>query len=92
MITARFMRQNFFSFQPTHTIWLAANHKPVIRNTDVAIWRRIRLVPFDVVIPPQDRDSDLPDKLKAELPGILAWAVRGCLEWQEQGLAAPPRR
>lgn len=89
MITARFMRQNFFSFQPTHTIWLAANHKPVIRNTDVAIWRRIRLVPFDVVIPPQDRDSDLPDKLKAELPGILAWAVRGCLEWQEQGLNAP---
>ncbi|MCH7817878.1 MAG: DNA primase, partial [Proteobacteria bacterium] len=55
----------------------------------MAIWRRIKLIPFDVVIPEQDRDSDLPRKLNAELPGILAWAVRGCLEWQKAGLAAP---
>ena len=88
-ITARFMRQNFFEFEPSHTIWLAANHRPVIKGTDVAIWRRIKLIPFDVVIPEQDRDSDLPEKLKAELPGILAWAVRGCLEWRKKGLAAP---
>ena len=88
-ITARFMKQNFFEFEPSHTIWLAANHRPVIKGTDVAIWRRIHLVPFDVVIPPENRDHSLPAKLKDELPGILAWAVRGCLEWQKEGLAAP---
>ena len=88
-ITARFMKKDFFEFEPSHTIWLAANYKPVIKGTDVAIWRRIRLIPFDVVIPTENRDHDLPEKLKAELPGILAWAVRGCLEWQKDGLAAP---
>jgi len=90
-ITARFMRRDFFSFDPTHKIWLAANHKPIIRGTDHGIWRRIRMVPFEVTIPASEQDPTLSDKLRSELPGILAWAVRGCLEWQQTGLAAPEK-
>jgi putative DNA primase/helicase len=86
---ARKMRQDFFEFRPTYKIWLAANHKPTIIGTDLAIWRRIRLVPFTVVIPPEERDPHLPDKLRAEASGILAWAVQGCLDWQRQGLGIP---
>ena len=89
IIKARFMRQDFFQFEPTHKIFLAANHKPAIRGQDVAIWRRIKMVPFDVQIADADKDPHLADKLRAEMPGILAWAVRGCLDWQRQGLAAP---
>ena len=56
----------------------------------MAIWRRLKLVPFKVVIPPAERDKHLPEKLRDELPGILAWAVRGCLDWQRHGLGEPP--
>ena len=83
---ARFMRQDFFEFEPTHKIFLAANHKPIIRGNDEAIWRRIRLIPFEITIPPEERDHQLPEKLAAELPGILNWALEGCLKWQKQGL------
>jgi P4 family phage/plasmid primase-like protien len=88
-VTARFMRQDFFTFMPTHKVLLAANHKPVINGTDHAIWRRIKLVPFEVVIPNKAQDKQLPEKLKEELPGILAWAVRGGLAWQKEGLGEP---
>ena len=88
-IKARRMNEDFWSFKPTHQLWLAANYKPVIKGTDLAIWRRIRLVPFDVVIPPAERNKKLPAELRAELPGILAWAVRGCLAWQKDGLELP---
>jgi P4 family phage/plasmid primase-like protien len=88
-ISARFMRQDFFQFKPTHKVVLAANHKPIVRGTDFAIWRRIKVIPFVVTIPPEEQDRSLPDKLRAELPGILAWAVEGCLEWQEYGLGEP---
>ncbi len=88
-ITARFMRAEFFDFKPTHKLWLSTNHKPEIRGTDNAIWRRIRLVPWSVAIPPAERDRKLPEKLRGELPGILAWAVGGCIEWQRDGLRAP---
>jgi putative DNA primase/helicase len=68
---------------------MATNHKPVIRGTDEGIWRRIRLVPFTVIIPEEEQDTTLPETLRAELPGILAWAVRGCLAWQQEGLPVP---
>jgi putative DNA primase/helicase len=88
-ITARRMKEDFWTFWPTHKIFLATNHKPVIRGTDHAIWRRPKLVPFKVTIPQHEWDTTLPDKLKAEWPGILAWAVQGCLEWQTSGLGIP---
>jgi putative DNA primase/helicase len=88
-ITARFMRAEWFDFKPTHKLWLSTNHKPEISGTDSAIWRRIRLVPWSVTIPPGEQDKKLPAKLRAELPGILAWIVRGCLEWQREGLQPP---
>lgn len=88
-IAARFLRREFFEFSPTFKIWMYGNHAPAIRGTDEGIWRRMRRVPFTVTIPEADRDPDLINKLKAELAGILAWAVRGCLDWQRQGLGMP---
>ena len=86
---ARFMRQDFFQFEPTFKLFLAANHKPVIRGTDWAIWRHVKLIPFTVTIPEAEQDKSLGEKLRAELPGILAWAVAGCLAWQREGLSVP---
>ncbi len=88
-IAARFLFKELFEFHPTFKIFLAANHRPSIRGQDHAIWRRIRLIPFEVTIPAEERDRDLATKLRTELPGILAWAVRGCMEWQHRGLAEP---
>jgi putative DNA primase/helicase len=88
-LKARRMREDYWEFQPSHKTWLAANHKPQIRGTDYAIWRRIRLIPFTVTIPDEQQDRNLPEKLRAELPGILAWAVEGCLAWQREGLQTP---
>lgn len=88
-IRARRMRQDFYEFEPTWTLFLAANHKPEVRGTDHGIWRRISLVPFEVTIPDAEQDRELPDKLAAELPGILRWAVVGCLDWQQHGLEQP---
>src|SRR5439155_4535552 len=85
-LSARFMRAEWFDFKPEFKLWLATNHKPVIRGTDKAIWDRIRLVPFNVRIPDGEQDKGLGAKLRAELPGILAWAVEGCLAWQRDGL------
>ena len=76
-------------FQPTHKLWIGGNHKPVIADASLAIWRRIKLIPFTVTIPDAEIDQDLPLKLEAELPGILAWAVEGCLVWQKEGLKEP---
>jgi putative DNA primase/helicase len=88
-VRARKMRQDFFEFCPSHKIFLAANHKPVVRGCDLAVWRRIKLVPFAVTIPDKDKDKTLPAKLVGELPGILAWAVEGCLQWKRHGLDEP---
>lgn len=85
-ITCRRMREDYWEFRPTHKLLLGCNHKPRIIGTDWAIWRRIRLIPFDVTIPKDQQDSDLGEKLAAEAPGILAWAVRGCRAWQQHGL------
>jgi len=88
-IRARRMREDFWEFEPTHKIILAANHKPAVRGTDYAVWRRIKLVPFTVTISPEEKDKDLAEELKGELPGILNWALRGCLDWQRYGLGEP---
>ena len=88
-ITARFLYQEFFTFLPQFKIFLAANHKPVIWGTDDGIWRRIRLIPFTETIPVSEQDKNLLAKLRSELPGILNWAIEGCLAWQRSGLGEP---
>jgi putative DNA primase/helicase len=89
-LTARFMREEFFDFKPSHRIIIRGNHKPTISGTDDGIWRRLRLVPFTVAIPADEQDRNLLVKLQAELPGILQWAIAGCAEWQRDGLNPPP--
>jgi putative DNA primase/helicase len=91
-IKARRMREDFWQFLPTHKLWLATNHKPAIRGTDHAIWRRIHLIPFDVRFNADSDnkpDPELPEKLKSEWPGILNWVVFGCLWWQHDRLNMP---
>lgn len=89
-VKGRRMREDFHEFAPSHKLWLSANHKPTIRGGDHAIWRRIKLIPFTVTIPDAEQDHQLKDKLRAELSGILNWALEGCLAWQLQGLEPPP--
>jgi putative DNA primase/helicase len=89
-ITARRMREDFWQFNPSHKIALVTNHKPTIKGTDHAIWRRLRLIPFNVCFPEEKQDKSLAEKIRAELPGVLAWMVQGCLIWQKHGLADPP--
>jgi putative DNA primase/helicase len=88
-VKARRMRQDFFAMIPTWKIFLAANHRPVIKGGDLAVWRRIKLVPFTVTITDAEKDKQLADKLKTEAPGIMAWCMRGCLAWQKDGLQEP---
>ena len=88
-ITARHLYREPFDFRPVFKLWFYGNHKPVIRGTDEGIWRRPRMLPFTVQIPEAEVDRALPDKLRAELPGILAWAVKGCRRWQAEGLGIP---
>jgi putative DNA primase/helicase len=88
-VKARRMREDFWSFDPSHSIVMHTNHKPVVRGTDEGIWRRLRFVPFDVVIPEDERDGKLPERLALEADGILAWCVGGFRQWQDRGLADP---
>lgn len=88
-IRARRMREDFWEFLPSHTFFLATNHRPNVREMDHGIWRRIKLVPFLVTIPPERQDKQLTEKLHAEAAGILRWAVDGCLAWQKHGLVEP---
>jgi len=91
-IRARFLYQESFEFVPQFKLWLAANQAPVVGADDDSIWRRIIRVPFDQVIPQENRDRTLKDRLKDPVisgPAILAWAVRGCLRWLKQGLHVP---
>jgi P4 family phage/plasmid primase-like protien len=90
VIRARRLYENNWQFKPTHKILLCTNHKPVIRGTDHAIWRRIHLIPFGVKIPADRKQKNMPDRLAAEYPGILAWCVKGCIEWQRDGGLEPP--
>ncbi|WP_162559675.1 phage/plasmid primase, P4 family [Methylobacterium radiodurans] len=88
-ITARFMRQDLIQFMPQFKLWLYANHFPKVRATDNAFWRRIRVLPFINVVPEGTAKKGLPERLRAELPGVLNWAVAGCLAWQREGLEPP---
>lgn len=85
-ITARFMRQDYFSFLPTHKLVMSTNHRPVIKGNDAGIWRRVRLVPWETT--PRTIDTTLGEQLAKEGPGILRWLVEGCLQWQRDGLGS----
>ena len=88
-IAARFLFGEYFDFKPQFKLFLGTNHKPVIKDTTHAMWRRIRLIPFPVQIPEAEQDKGLAAALLGEAPGILAWAIRGCLSWQHGGLSVP---
>jgi len=88
-VSLRPLYKNAFSFKPTHKIWLAFNHKPVITDDSPGMWRRIRLIPFNAKFDGAQADRDLLQTLKAEAPGILNWAIAGCLAWQKEGLGIP---
>lgn len=88
-VTARKLYGDEFEFKPEFKLWMAANHKPIIRGTDTGIWRRIHMIPFTVQIPEEKIDRRLKYKLRAELTGIFRWVVEGCLLWQREGLKMP---
>lgn len=90
-IRANFMHQETFEFRPEFKVWLSTNHKPVITGTDLGIWQRIRLIPFNVQIPDNERDGAFKTRLResAALSGILNWAIEGALLWQQEGLKPP---
>lgn len=88
-IVGRRLYSEYEEFTPVAKFWLATNHKPALSAGDSALWRRVQLVPFAVTIPEAERDDQLNEKLLAEFPGILAWAVRGAVAWNEQGLNPP---
>ena len=83
------MRQDFFTYEPEFSLFVAGNHKPSFRGVDEAIRRRVLLLPFLQNIPASERDPELPQKLRAEWPAILRWMIDGCLEWQRDGLKPP---
>lgn len=89
LIDARWMGGNPFTFSPTHKLWIAGNHRPRAMGTDHGFWRRVHFIPFTVTIPEEHRDPRLREKLRAELPGILLWAVQGCQAWVSGGLKPP---
>lgn len=88
-IKVRHLYQNEFEYVPTYKLFIASNHKPIIRGTDNAIWDRIKLIHFGVRIPEENLDKEMASKLLDELPGILAWAVEGCIKWRHSGLGDP---
>lgn len=90
-LKARRMREDFWSFDPSHTFVMLTNYKPIVTGTDEGIWRRLRLIPWDVIVPEEERDEQLPDRLALEHDAILAWLVGGYLAWREHGLAEPQR-
>jgi len=88
-MTARFLYGEYFNFTPTFKIFMATNHKPVIKGTDHGIWRRIKLIPFTTRITEDKQDKDLESKLITEASGILNWLLEGVARWKNEGLVAP---
>lgn len=89
VITARKLYENEIEYTPEFKLWMSMNYKPVIRGTDLGIWRRVRLIPFTTTIPDEKIDRNLKYKLRQELSGIFKWAVEGALLWQREGLKTP---
>jgi len=87
-VTARFLHSEFFTFVPVAKFWLSVNHKPMVNDDSTGFWRKIRLIPFTQTFEGR-ANKDLKAELRREYPGILAWMVRGCLAWQDRGLAPP---
>lgn len=85
-VTARFLHANEFEFTPKFKVWMATNHRPIIRGTDKGIWRRIRLIPFEREFTEEEVDLDLTSKLLAESDGILQWMLKGLEMWQKERL------
>ncbi len=88
-IEANLMHKNPITFDPSHTLIMLTNHLPLVSGDDPAVWRRILVVPFDVVIPEEERDGGLPDRLKKAAPAVLEWAYEGWHQYMEKGLAPP---
>lgn len=88
-VNAKLLYRNPIEFEPSHTLIMLTNHLPKVRSDDPATWRRILAVPFDVVVPPDQRDLELPEKLRGAAEAILAWLWQGWLDYQRQGLAPP---
>lgn len=88
-VTARKLYSEEFEFKPEFKLWMATNHKPIIRGTDTGIWRRIHMIPFTVAVDDDKIDKNLPYKLKAEMTAIFKWIVDGCMLWQKEGLKMP---
>jgi putative DNA primase/helicase len=88
-ITARHLYKNWFEFQPAAKYWLFTNFRPRVADSSFGFWRRVRLIEWTQRFDGAKDDKDLEQKLRQELPGILAWIVRGCVEWQKQGLVTP---
>ena len=86
---ARFMRAEFFEFQPQLKIWISSNNRPNITDTTRGMWRRVRAIPFDYRIPEKDQDKHFEERLRVEWPGILNWALAGCAAWLKDGLETP---
>jgi putative DNA primase/helicase len=89
-VVVRFLHREYFQYVPEYKVFMATNHKPQITGTDEGIWRRIRLIPFNVTIPREEQDKDLHRRFLRERAGILRWAVEGCLDWKRKGLGEPP--
>lgn len=88
-LVARRLYQEYDEQVPTFKLWLGVNHRPRIRDTSQAMWERVFLIPFEAFFPREAADPDMREKLRAELAGILNWAIEGCLAWQQRGLAPP---
>lgn len=89
-IKSRRLYENPLEFEATHKLYMDCNYRPQVKGGDKAIWRRLKLVPFEVTISEDQKDTRLPDKLRKELAGILAWTVRGAMAWMKEGLGDPP--
>jgi len=88
-ITARFLFGGDFEFKPIFKLWIATNYKINVQGTDKGLWRRMRLIPFEACFEGTNNDKNLEVKLKGELPQILAWAIKGCIKWEKEGLETP---